>query len=284
MNAAMIPGSLEVPLVALLGVLGLAVGSFLNVVIYRVPRGLSIVAPASACPTCGGTLKSRDNIPVVSWLLLKGRCRFCRAAISVRYPIVEATTAILFLAVGWKMVAPVVHATSTPALVAAVLVVVAFSYLMAISVALAAIDIELHRLPNAIVLPALGVGGVLLAIAGLLNGDVDALVRAAVGAVLLFAFYLTLAFVQPGGMGMGDVKLAGVLGLFLGFLGWPGLIVGVAASFLLGGLFGVALILLRKVSRTSGIPFGPWMLVGAWVGVFAGSAIADGYLSSAGLI
>ena len=125
------------------------------------------------------------------------------------------------------------------------------------------------------------VGG--LAVASVLVGDWSALVRAAIGAAALAAFYLIAALSYPGGMGFGDVKLAGVLGLYLAWLGWGEFAVGAFAAFLLGGLFAVALLATRRVQRTGGIPFGPWMLAGAWVGVFAGGTVATAYLTLLGL-
>ncbi|WP_460525965.1 prepilin peptidase [Conyzicola nivalis] len=269
-------------MLVLSGVLGAVVGSFLNVVIYRVPRSLSVVSPPSACPACGAPIRRRDNVPVLSWLLLRGRCRDCAAPISPRYPIVEALTTAFFVVVAVAF-NPFVSGTPATALVSGVLVLVAFLYLAGISIALAAIDLDTHRLPNAIVLPAYAVGIVLLGAAAWASGDLEPLLRAVAGAAILFAFYFLLAFAYPGGMGFGDVKLAGVLGLFLGFLGWQQLIVGVAAAFILGGVLGVLLIAIGKATRKSGIPFGPWMLAGAWVGVYAGAPIVDGYLSLVGL-
>lgn len=264
---------------------GALIGSFLNVVVYRVPAGRSIVSPPSACGSCGAAIKPHDNIPVVSWLALRGRCRACRSAISIRYPLVEAATAVAFAVVAWWFwagpQAPV--GGDGPALAAGVLRVVAFLYLAAISIALALIDLDVHRLPDAIVLPGYGVGAVLLGAAALLAGDVGALVGAAAGGALLFAVYAVLALARPGGMGFGDVKLAGLLGIFLGSLGWAPLIVGGFAAFLLGGLFALALVASGRVARGGGIPFGPWMLGGAWLGILAGPTIGSAYLALLGL-
>ena len=268
-------------LVTLVGVAGLAIGSFLNVVVYRVPAGMSVVRPRSACPNCGHEITARDNIPVLSWLLLGGKCRSCAEPISKRYPLVELAGAAAFVLVAiWA--APTLSAAMD--VTAAVLRLVAFLYLAAISVALAIIDIETHRLPNVIVLPGYGVGIVLLGASALLHDDLAGLVRMTAGAGILFAFYLLLAIISPRGMGMGDVKLAGVLGLFLGYLGWGQLAVGAGAAFVLGGLFGVVLMVMRRAGRKSGIPYGPWMLLGAWVGIFAGQAIAGAYLALVGLL
>ena len=275
--------SLAVAMTVLVAVMGSAVGSFLNVVIYRVPLGLSVVSPPSACPGCSSNISPRDNVPVLSWLVLRGKCRTCHTSISARYPIVEALTGILFIVVALQFLPALTSAVRPPEVVSSAIVLVAFLYFMAISVALAAIDLDVHRLPDRIVLPGYVVGPVFLSAAALVAGDTGALIRLAAGGAIFFVFYLVLAFVYPGGMGLGDVKLAGVIGIFLGFLGWEQLIVGAAATFILGGIASAVLIILRKAGRRSGIPFGPWMLGGAWVAIFAGSTIAGAYLSFVGL-
>jgi len=267
---------INIAIVVVVGILGLLVGSFLNVVIYRIPIGKSIVTPPSACPACDARIKPWDNVPVISWLVLRGRCRTCSARISVRYPIVELLSGLLFAAVALRFSQPL--DIPTAALVATGILLVAYLYFAAISVALAAIDLDTHTLPNAIVLPAYAVVAALLVAASAVYGDYSQLVSAAIGGAAMFVAYLAMALVYPGGMGFGDVKLAGVLGLLLGFLGWGTLIVGAFAAFLLGGLFGVALLVFRKAGRKSGIPFGPWMLAGAWLGIFIGERIWNGYL------
>ena len=254
-------------------VMGLLIGSFLNVVVWRVPRGESIVSPPSACPRCGHPIRSRDNVPVVSWLLLRGRCRDCGEPIARRYPIVEAATGVLFGAAAWS--------TGVSWVLPALL------YLVAIGVALALIDLDVHRLPDAIVLPSYPVVLALLALASWNPGGSsslwDALLRALIGAAAMFAVYVVVVLVYPAGMGFGDVKLAGVLGLYLGWFGWGALAVGFFAPFLLGGLYAVALLVARRVGRTSGIPFGPWMILGAWVGIVAGEPVGRWYLELVGL-
>ena len=267
---------LNVAIITVVGILGLLVGSFLNVVIYRVPLGKSIVKPRSACPNCDEPIKPWDNVPVVSWLLLRARCRNCAHPISARYPLVELGTGVLFAAVALRFSQPLTAPTAV--LIATALLVVAFLYFAAIGVALAAIDLDTHRLPNVIVLPAYVVVAVLLTAASIVYGDYSQLLRAAIGGAILFAAYLVMALVYPGGMGFGDVKLAGLIGLLLAFLGWGSLVVGAFAAFLLGGIFGIALLLSRKASRKSGIPFGPWMLAGAWLGIFIGERIWNWYL------
>ena len=267
----------------LIAAFGLAIGSFLNVVAYRVPLGLSVVNPPSSCPGCHAPIEARDNIPLVSWIVLRGRCRHCAEPISPRYLVVEAITGALFVAVAVAFLPGVLAAAAVPAAISGGLALVAFLYLAAISVALSAIDIDVHKLPNRIVLPSYAVGGVLLAAAALVTGDPVALARAAAGAGILVAFYLVLALIRPGGMGMGDVKLAGVLGLYLGFLGWGQLVVGTMGAFVLGGLFGIAVLVARRGRRGTGIPFGPWMFAGAWVGIFAGEQLSRTYLTAVGL-
>lgn len=247
--------------------LGLVVGSFLNVVVWRVPRGESVVRPPSACPACGHPVRPRDNVPVLSWLLLRGRCRDCGAPISPRYLVVEATTGVLFalvvlrFGVAWE--------------------VLAYAYLAAVGLALALIDLDVHRLPDAIVLPSYPVMAALLGVASLAPGTgtgAAALLRAAIGGVALFALYFLLMVIKPGGMGFGDVKLAGILGAALAWLGWGSWVIGAFAAFVLGGVFSLGLLAARRAGRRTAIPFGPWMLVGAAVGVGWGEALWSGYL------
>ena len=268
---------------AIVGVLGAAIGSFLNVVIYRVPAGISVVHPPSACPACAARVRPYDNIPIVSWVVLRGRCRDCATPFSARYALVELLTALAFAGIAaWQL--SLLLAAPTPAsTVARALIALALLYFAAISIALAAIDFDTHRLPNVIVLPSYAVLAVLLGVAAIAAADLESAARAAAGAGILFGGYLLLAFISPRGMGMGDVKLAGVIGLVLGWFGWSALVVGTLAAFLLGALMGVALIVARRASRSTGIPFGPWMLGGAWVGILLGEPIARGYLALFGL-
>jgi leader peptidase (prepilin peptidase)/N-methyltransferase len=270
---------------ALCTAFGALIGSFLNVVIYRVPRGESVVSPPSACPRCGHPIRGIDNIPILSWLILRGRCRDCSAPISLRYPLVELATALFFAGVGWwvgvKFLAADTRASFS--VIVVVLILIAFLYLAAVSMALALIDFDTHRLPNPIVLPAYIVGAVLLGTAALLAGDLERLLGTGIGLAAMWLAYFLMAVLYPGGMGFGDVKLAGVLGLFLGWLGWGPLIVGSFSAFLLGGVFALVLLASRRVTRKGGIPFGPWMLVGAWVGIFAGDTLWSSYLALFGL-
>jgi len=251
------------PLLVLSGVLGLAVGSFLNVVIHRVPRGESLLRPGSHCPACGAEVRPWQNVPVLSWLLLRGRCAGCRVRISARYPLVEMATAALFVAVTARFGL----AADLPA----------YLYLAAVSLALALIDLDVRRLPNTIVLPSYGIGAALLLAAAAAGHDWAAAARGLLAMALLFGLYLAIAYSYRGGMGLGDVKLAGVLGLYLGWLGWSSVLVGAFAGFLLGGLVGVALLATRRAARRSALPFGPFMLTGALVAVFLGDPIASWY-------
>jgi leader peptidase (prepilin peptidase)/N-methyltransferase len=268
-------------LAGLVGALGLAIGSFLNVVVHRVPAGMSVVRPASACPRCGTAIRRRDNVPVVSWLVLRGRCRDCAEPISVRYPLVEAATAVLFVVVALRFLPPATADRSHTA--AAFVVLVALLYVMAVSVALTLIDLEEHRLPDRIVLPTYPVLAVLLTVASALSGDWGALLRGVVGAAAMGSGYLVLALISPQGMGLGDVKLSVALGFALAYLGWGPLAVGAFAAFALGGTFGIGLVVVRRAGRKTGIPFGPWMVAGAWAGAFCGTALWDSYLGFIGL-
>jgi leader peptidase (prepilin peptidase) / N-methyltransferase len=249
----------------LAGVLGLLIGSFINVVAHRVPRGESVVSPPSACPACGHAIRNRHNVPVLGWLVLRGRCYDCREPISARYPIVEAATGLLFALVGLRF-------AGEPMLLAAYL---AFA---AVAVALALIDLDVHRLPNVIVLPAYPVLAVLLAVG--LGGH--GLLRAAAGAFLLFGFFFLVAVVAPGGIGFGDVKLAGVVGGMTAAVSWGAFLVGAFGGFLLGAVAGVLLILGRRAHRKTAVPFGPFMLLAAWASILGASGLGQLYLERIG--
>ena len=254
----------QTALLTLVGVLGLAVGSFLNVVIHRVPQGESLIRPASHCPHCEVPIRARHNVPVLSWLLLRGRCAHCAAPISVRYPLVEAGTAALFVAVTVKF-------GPTPELPA-------YLYLAAVAIALAAIDLDKRRLPFRIVVPSYGIAALLLLPAAVAGPGWGAAARGLAAAAVLYALYWLLAL-YPNGMGGGDVALAPLLGLYLGWLGWSSVAVGAFAGFLLGGVAGAALLAAHRADRRSRIPFGPFMLAGTFVAVFAAAPIAAWYAS-----
>jgi leader peptidase (prepilin peptidase)/N-methyltransferase len=239
---------------------GLIAGSYLNVVIYRVPLGLSTVTPRSACPHCGAPVRARDNLPVVSFLLLGARCRDCRAAISWRYPLVEAATAALF-------VAALERFGPTPAALAAAF----FSCLM---VALALIDFDHFILPDRITLPGLAVG---LATAHWLpwGGLRQAAVGAATGGGLLLAvwggWYLLR---REEGMGLGDVKMLALIGAFVG---WRGTLLTLFFASFIGSAVGLALIARGGAGLRSKLPFGSFLALAALLALFAGPPIFAWY-------
>jgi leader peptidase (prepilin peptidase)/N-methyltransferase len=265
-------------LVAFAGLLGLAFGSFANVVAYRVPAGISLLRP-SRCPSCEAPIRSWQNVPVLSWLLLRGRCAACAAPISPRYAATEAVNAITFAFLAWWV--PTVLGLSG---VSGVLVWTAFAWFAVVSSVLVLIDLDTQRLPNVIVLPSYGVGLVLLGLACVFGADWSALLRAVVGMAVMYIVYWLIRLVRPDGMGGGDVKLAGVAGLYLGWLGWGPLAVGWLAAFLLGGGFAVVLVARGKATRRSALPFGPWLLAGAWVGILFGEWIWYSYTALSGLV
>jgi leader peptidase (prepilin peptidase)/N-methyltransferase len=282
--------------VALCAAAGLIVGSFLNVVIARVPEGESVVRPGSRCPRCGAPIVPRDTIPVVSWLLLRGRARCCGGRISVRYPIIELATGVAFAVVAaWATTIwtpallgedrAVVAADTLlpPAWHGALWPLPAFLYLAAAGVALAVIDLDTYRLPFWIVVPSWWAGAVLLGAAAVLLGHPDAVVRMLAGGVGLWGLYRLLHGVYPAGMGYGDVRLAGLLGMYLAWIDWSALAAGAFLGFLVGGLGGVALVVARRTGLKTQIPYGPYMLLGAWLGIFWGQPIVSAYLRTAGV-
>ena len=237
-------------------VLGLVVGSFLNVVIYRVPRKESIVSPGSACPTCATSILGRDNIPVVSWLLLKGKCRTCKSPISYRYPLVELACAALFagaaarLGFQWDLPAMIV--------------------LLGGLLALACIDMEHLRLPKSIVWVLLAKLAVLLVLAAGLSHQWHRLLIAVLCAVGWFMVFFVLNFVSPRLLGFGDVRLSLVLGLGLGWLGVGYVLLGFFAANFIGAVIGLWLIATKKMSRDQPIPYGVFLALGAALAIYAG--------------
>jgi leader peptidase (prepilin peptidase) / N-methyltransferase len=251
----------------LAGVAGLVAGSFANVVIHRVPRHESVVRPGSHCPSCGRPVARRDNLPVAGWLLLRGRCRACRAPISPRYPAVELATALLWFLVTLRLVADGLGWA-----------VPAYLLLAFVCVVLAVIDATTRLLPNRVTYPAFPAIAALLLLASLATGDLGRLLRGLLAAAAVGGFFLLLLLVSPRGMGMGDVKLAPTLGLALGWLSWGAVAVGLFSAFLLGGLAGLGGILLLRLSRKALVPFGPWLTAGALLGVLAGAQVARWYV------
>jgi leader peptidase (prepilin peptidase)/N-methyltransferase len=240
------------------GVLGAIVGSFLNVVAYRLPRHESLIKPASRCPKCGTPVKPYDNIPILSWLALRGRCRSCGQPISPRYPLVEALTAALCVG------AVLVHHSAAPIALSVVLI------LLVVPAAL--IDLEHRIIPNRITV----LGAVFALLIGLAldpSGEPGRLIAGAgAGGFLLLA-----ALAYPGGMGMGDVKLAGMMGLFLGAAVAPAIMIALVAGVCLG-----AVVIARKGAqegRKTAVPFGPFLALGALFAVFLGQQTVDVYVN-----
>ena len=244
-----------------LGMCGAAFGSFVNVLAYRLPRRESVVKPRSRCPACGTTIRSRDNIPIVSWLLLRGRCRDCGVKISLRYPLVEAVTAALFVVVGLKFGR---EAALWPALALAVILVAA-----------AATDLEERIIPNRLM-----AAGAVLALVLWTVADPGRLPENLIAGAAAGGFLLIAAVAYPAGMGMGDVKLAAVMGLFLGKLVGPALFIGFAA----GALVGIGLVAARgPAARKQGVPFAPFLAAGGILALLFGTGLIDWYAGVSGL-
>jgi leader peptidase (prepilin peptidase) / N-methyltransferase len=237
-------------------IVGLVVGSFLNVVIYRVPLKLSIVRPRSACPQCHQPIAERDNIPVLSWILLRGRCRHCHSPISVRYPLVEASTGALFVLTAWR-IGPHVDLG-------------AFLILDAALIALALIDLEHLLLPKSIVYPTLGTLIVWLVVAAAYYDQWHRFLVAAMCAAIWFVVFWLLNFFSPRSLGYGDVRLSLVLGLALGWLGIGVVLIGFFAANVCGAIIGLTLIALKKMSRDQPIPYGVYLALGAVLAVLIG--------------
>jgi leader peptidase (prepilin peptidase)/N-methyltransferase len=243
--------------IAFLG--GLMTGSFVSVVAHRVPRGLSIVGPRSQCPGCHARIAAYDNLPVVSWLLLRGRCRRCGERISPRYPLSELSLAALFVAI-------VAVLGDDPAELALGLV------FATVLVAITLTDLEQRLIPNAILL-----AGAICGLAIAAPTDPGGLPERAIAAVAAGGLLFGALLAYPRGMGMGDVKLAAVMGLFLGRSVAPALLVAFAA----GAIYGVALMLRHgAAARKSAIPFGPFLALGGVVGLLAGDQLIDAYLDT----
>jgi leader peptidase (prepilin peptidase)/N-methyltransferase len=241
------------------GLLGLVIGSFLNVVVYRVPRGQSVAWPGSHCPSCGVPIWAGDNVPVLSYVLLGGRCRNCKARIPLRYPVVEALTGALFATAAYDLGLGV---DLPGALV-----------LVAVLVALAAIDLEHRLLPNVIVVPAAVVGFALSVFANPGGWWTYPASAVAVGGGLF-----ALALFYPGGMGMGDVKMGAMLGMFLG----PYAALAVFLGALLGAMAGGLLMAVWKVGRRYPMPFGVFMAAGGVIALLFGPEVWGIYLGLIG--
>lgn len=249
-----------------LGILGLIVGSFANVVIYRVPAGRSVVKPASGCLSCGARVRSFDNIPVVSWLVLRGRCRACKAPVSARYPAVEALVGLIFAVIGLRF--GISWTGVGEAALAAGLVVLAF------------IDLDHLLLPRKVVYVTLTVVAVVL-VAGTVSGNQwHRLLVAVISAVVPWALFFGINFISPKALGFGDVRLALLIGFGLGWLGAAYAFLGFIVASVLGSLVGVTMIALGKAGRRTPIPFGTFLAAGAVLSALAGAPVVNWYLST----
>lgn len=241
--------------IAFLAVLGLLVGSFLNVVVHRLPRGESLLRPRSRCVGCGTQIAAYDNVPVLSWVLLRGRCRHCGAPIGARDPLIEALTGVAFAAVA-----------AIAGIDAELWLELPFTALM---IAVAAIDLEHRIVPNKLLGPA-----AVWAVGAWAVVDPAFLPEALGSGAGAFAFLLLAALAYPAGMGMGDVKLAGTMGLFLGLAVIPAL----AVAFLAGSIVGIAIVMREgRDARKTGVPFAPFLALGGFVGVLAGNELISLY-------
>jgi leader peptidase (prepilin peptidase) / N-methyltransferase len=240
-------------------VLGLIVGSFLNVVIYRVPRNESVVSPRSSCPECGAPIRERDNIPVLSWLLLRGRCRDCKAPISIHYPLVELACGALFAGTAARFG----HRWDLPAYL------VLFAGLLALSY----IDVERMILPKRIVYPLTILVSALLLMAAAITGAWHDLVVGVSCALGWFLVFYAMNLASPRLLGFGDVRLSFVLGISLGWLGVGYVLLGFFAANLIGAIVGVSLILTKNMRRTDRIPYGVFLASGCALAIFAGPVL-----------
>jgi leader peptidase (prepilin peptidase)/N-methyltransferase len=243
-------------------VAGLLVGSFLNVVVHRLPRGESIVSPGSHCPSCGAPVAPYDNLPVVSWILLSGKCRTCRAPIAVRYPLLELANGVL-----WALVFR--GAQSWGDFGTGI-------FLCSACLALLAIDAEFEILPDAITLPGVAIG-LALSFFSLRRTPVQALAGAALGAGGLFLVaFLYEKIAGQEGMGLGDVKMLGMIGALLGP---SGVLVTILAASVSGSLVGLALILVRRGDGKTRLPFGVFLALGAMTALFFADPLVARYRS-----
>lgn len=245
--------------IAISALLGLLIGSFLNVVIWRVPRHESVVTPPSRCPGCEQLIRPYDNIPVLSWLILRGKCRNCKTEISARYPLVEAGTAILWGLLAWRFAG----SWALPA----------YLVLAGGLVVLSLIDLDTFLLPNRIVYPLTIAVTLLFGVAGVLDGGLGDFRRALLCGLVVFAVFLLLHLISPRGMGFGDVKFSFVLGVALGWVSPATAFLGIFMGFLLGSVVGIGLIATKVKTRKDHVPFGPFMALGAVSALLIGPPI-----------
>ena len=264
----------EALLIAFAVLLGLMFGSFATAAAYRIPRRESFVTGRSKCPNCGATIRALENIPLFSYIALRGRCRHCKARISPRYPLIELGTGALFGLTAWKFGFEV-----------ETIIYCAFFWVL---VVLTIIDIEHQLLPTRVIYPSLLVGAIALSIAALVDDDADRILDMVIGAAVFGGIFFVIFYAAPaGGFGFGDVRFALLLGAFVGYIGAPGLVLlAMFLSFFTGALIGIALKWWERRGseddesfRKAKIPFGPYMALGSAIAIFWGQRILDAYLN-----
>ena len=263
----------EALLIAFAVLLGLMFGSFATAAAYRIPRRESFVSGRSKCPNCGATITALQNIPLFSYIALRGRCGHCKARISPRYPLIELGTGILFGLTAWKFG----YEAETP---------IYFGFFWVL-VVLTIIDIEHQLLPTRVIYPSVLVGAVALAITAFVRDDTDRILDMVIGAAVFSGIFFVIFYAAPqGGFGFGDVRFSLLLGTFIGYLGAPGLVLlAMFLSFFTGALIGIALKWWESRGseeegsfRKAKIPFGPYMALGSAISIFWGQRLLDAYL------
>lgn len=251
-------------IVLIAAVAGLLIGSFLTVVVDRVPDGRSVAQPGSACGSCGLRLGPRDLVPVLSWVALRGRCRRCRRPIGWEPPVVELVTAAVFVSFALEF--------------DAVWTLISYCVFGAALVAQTVIDLRTGRLPREVTYAAIALGAPLLAVAALVAGEPERIWMAVLGAAIATAILGIIHVASRGGLGDGDVRFAPLLGMFLGWLN-PGIVpLGLLAGFVAGAIVGVLLLATGRGGRKTALPFGPFLALGAYVTVFVGQDMVDALL------
>ncbi len=245
--------------------IGLSVGSFANVVIYRLPKGISLLSPPSACPSCKHHIGIVENIPIVSWIVLKGRCRSCKKPISPRYVVVETLVAVSFLLLFYRFGLSYLFFI--------------FCLFFLVLIIISAIDLEHKIVPNKIIYPTIFVTIPIFIVIAFSDKTTVNFENAILGGVGSFLFFLIIHLIQPKGMGFGDVRLAGVVGLYMGWLGLGQAFISICLSFFIGSFFGLLLIGLGR-SRKTKVPFAPFLASGAILCVFFGQSFLNFWLGS----